>query len=206
LKSLKLNIKKIIGVGLVALSLGSSVAVCGGDEDKLDKNKGRKYPSIYLELGPAVDNIRYTDLCRETKCLEELDKEELVSIFEKDLEYIIKRDTKISQEEGNINKIQETLENQFFHYIDFPTENFFINLLWSGSFRIVLNEGIESIETLKNDFKKWPNKKITVEDLIKYFAKKFEYIKNENIENTKIKLIKNDNQYTFVFLYPTVEN
>ena len=170
--------KKLLAIFLSVLSFGGTVAygkVCGGanrvciTED--DQNMGRG-----LAVGIMINNPRYVDLRNQIGNLEEINKEELVRIFENEFWNIVLRDErKITR--FRMQDVYKEVFRNFIHVYErmiLQPGPHFINLLFSGSLFILLNEGPDGIENMKEDFRNWGHPDISVNDLYNYFIQKIE--------------------------------
>ena len=169
--------KRLLALFLSALSFGG--AVTHGVNNRvfsISNNSGNQNDGSFCPTGMAVNNPRCGDLLHRIGHLREMDREELVQIFESDFSHIVLRDRENINRFGLVDARRELMRNMIRFYSQLlPGRGpHFMNLLWAGSLFILLNEGYNGIENMKADFRNWNRNNISVNELHNYFVQKTE--------------------------------
>ncbi len=170
--------KRLLALFLSVLSLGGTVAYGrrpnSNKRPNRSNNTGNQNMVPQFEIGMTIDNPGYVNLCNRIGNLEEINKEELVRIFEDEFWNIINRDGRNITRFGVWDGFKGILINSIQEYRQIIPQHgtHIINLLWSGGLFILLNEGRDGIENMKADFRNWNRNNISVNELHNYFVQK----------------------------------
>ena len=165
--------KRLLALFLSVLSFGGTVT--HGSDNRgcnISNNSGNQNEECIV--GISMNNPGIGDLISRIGHLQNINKEELVQIFETDFLPIIFRDFANITRFRVVNVHRERLSNMILCYWDISPAyaTHLINLLWMGSLLICLNEGPAEMVRMMNDFRNWNRNNIGIYDLYYYFVEK----------------------------------